>query len=65
LGVSQGDEIPTFFLGYAYEALARAEMVTGNQEKVEKHLQEAHHIVTALTDENEKKMLGDDLGAIK
>lgn len=65
LGVSQGDEIPPFFLGYAFEALARAEMVAGNQEKVEKYLQEAHQIVAALTDDNEKKMLGDDLGTIK
>jgi len=65
LGVSQGDEIPPFFLGYAYEALARAEMVAGNQEKVEKYFQEAHHIVAALTDENEKKMIEDDLGTIK
>lgn len=63
--VSQGDEIPPFFLGYAYEALARAEMVAGNQEKVEKYLKEAHHILVALTDENEKKMLGNDLGTIK
>lgn len=51
LGASQGDEIPPFFLGYAYEALARAEMVAGSQEMVDKYLQEAHQIVAALKDE--------------
>ena len=65
LDVSQGDEIPPFFLGYAYEALARAEMVAGNQEKVEEYLQEAHKILAVLTDEHETKFLGDDLATIK
>jgi tetratricopeptide (TPR) repeat protein len=65
LDASQGDEIPPFFLGYAYEALSRAEMVAGNQEKVEEYLQEAHKLLAVLTDEHEKKFLGDDLATIK
>lgn len=65
LDVSQGDEIPPFFLGYAYEALARAEMVAGNQVKVEEYLREAHKLLAVLTDEHEKKFLGDDLATIK
>jgi hypothetical protein len=65
LGVSQGEDISPFFLGYAYEALARAEMVAGNQEKVEEYLQEAHKLLAVLTDEHELKFLGDDLATIK
>lgn len=65
LDMSQGDEIPPFFLGYAYEALARAELVAGNKEKVDNYLQEAHQILATLTDEDEKKYLGDDLATIK
>lgn len=65
LDMSQSDEIPPFFLGYAYEALARAELVAGNKEKVENHLQEAHRILATLTDEDEKKFLGDDLATFK
>ena len=65
LGASQGDEMQPFTLGYAYEALARAEMVAGNLEKVEEHLQQAHKLLAVLTDEHEKKFLGDDLATIK
>ena len=65
LGVSQGDEMQPFTLGYAYEALARAEMVAGNQEKVEEYFQEAHRLLAVLTDEHEKKYLGEDLATIK
>ncbi len=65
LGVSQGDNMQPFTLGYAYEALARAEMVAGNQEKMKEYLQEAQKLLVVLTDEHEKKFLGDDLATIK
>jgi hypothetical protein len=65
LNFSQGDDAKPFFRGYAYEALARAEMVAGNQEKVDEYLQEAHKLLAVLTDEHEKKYLGDDLATIK
>jgi hypothetical protein len=38
---SLGEEVPSFFLGYAYEALARAESVAGNKEQMEAYLNNA------------------------
>jgi tetratricopeptide (TPR) repeat protein len=64
LGVSQGDDMQPFTLGYAYEALARAEMAAGNKKKADEYLQEAHKLLAVLTDEHEKKFLGDDLATI-
>ncbi len=64
LDVSRGDDMQPFFLGYAFEALARAQMAAGNQEKVKENLEEAHKILAVLTDEQEKKFLGDDLATI-
>jgi hypothetical protein len=65
LDVSQERQIPPFYLGYAYEALARAESVAGNQEMVEKHLHSAQDIAAVLTNENEKKMLEKDLETMR
>jgi hypothetical protein len=65
LDVSQEDQIPPFFLGYAYEALARAESVAGNQAMVDEHLHRAQAIAAALTNENEKKMLEQDLETMR
>jgi len=62
---SQGDDVPPFYLGYAYEALARAESVAGNREKAEKYLAQARTAADAVTDPDSKKFLVDDLDAIK
>lgn len=63
LEYSKNDE--PFYLGFAYEALARAEMVAGDQAKMKKYLEEAQKQVEAVTKDDEKKMLLDDLGTIK
>lgn len=65
LAASQGEEIPPFFLGYAYEALARAESVAGDRSKVEEYLQKARQAADAVSDAESKKMLLDDLATIK
>ena len=65
LDVSQGDDIPPFYLGFAYEALARAESVAGNQEKVEQYIDKARDIAARLTNEEEKKILEQDLNTIQ
>ena len=62
---SQGDDVPPFYLGYAYEALACAESVAGNREKMEKYLAQAREAVDTVTDPDSKKFLVDDLDAIK
>lgn len=65
LGVSQGEDIEPFFLGYAYEALARAEVVSANQSEMDAYLHQANQIVEKITDSDEKKMLLDDLTTIR
>jgi tetratricopeptide (TPR) repeat protein len=65
LAVSQGDDIPPFYLGYAYEALARAELVAGNKKQMQANLKEAHKAADKVADKEEQKWLLDDLATIK
>jgi hypothetical protein len=65
LHASQQEGVPPFYLGYAYEALARAENVDGKLDDAEKYLVEAHQIAAALTNDEEKKMLLADLSTIR
>lgn len=64
LEVSQGEGIPPFYLGYAYEALARAEKAAGNQDKMDEYLGEARHTAGLVEADDERKMLMDDLDSI-
>ena len=65
LGVLQGDDVPPFYRGYAYEALARAESVAGNKAKMEAFLVEARRAAAAVTDAEGKQMLLADLNTIR
>jgi hypothetical protein len=65
LEASQGEDVLPFYRGYAYEALARAEMVAGNLDEMEKHLIQAHQVAAALSDPKEKKQLMRDLAKIR
>ena len=51
LEASRAEDVPPFYLGYAYEALARAEAVGGDREKSEKFIIEAK----AVAENIEKK----------
>jgi hypothetical protein len=53
-----------FLQGYAYEALARAEAVAGNQDSSLKLLKEARLCADAIESPEEKKMLLGDLKTI-
>ncbi len=50
-----------FYLGYAYEALARAAAIAGKPDKVKRYLAEARQYAERVTDEEEKKGLVSDL----
>lgn len=65
LDVSRGEDVLPFYRGYAYEALARAEMVSGDEDEMEKHLIQAHQVATSLPDPDEKKQLLRDLATIR
>jgi hypothetical protein len=51
-------------LGYAYEALARAEAVRGDREKSEEFINEAKAAAEKIEKPEDKKQLLDDLGTI-
>jgi hypothetical protein len=65
LQASEKEGVAPYFLGTAYEALARAEMVAGHLDESEKYLVKAHQIAIALPDEEAKQMLLKDLATIR
>lgn len=65
LDVSRQAKLAPFYTGYAYEALARAEMAASNQPKMEENLRSAHSEAEKMTDLEAKKMLLDDLATIQ
>ena len=50
-----------FFLGYAYEALARAAKVAGDAETLDRHLAEARRLCAQVTAPEDRAMLERDL----
>jgi len=65
LEASQGEGVTPFFLGYAFEALARAEAAGGNEEEMQSFLNEARTAAEKIREADEKKMLLDDLKTIQ
>jgi hypothetical protein len=57
--------VAPFFLGYAYEALARAEAAAGNAEQMAAYLAKAREAADKVTDVEAKKLLLDDLETVK
>jgi hypothetical protein len=64
LELSQRADVPPFYLGYAYEALARAEKVAGNGELAREHLAESRRIADGLPDAEARTMLLGDLDGL-
>ena len=62
LHYSQGES--AFQLGYAYEALARAEAVAGEVEKAANYLQDAHRYLAQVDDPEDYELLEKDLKTI-
>jgi hypothetical protein len=65
LEISQEEGVPPFFLGYAYEALARAEAVGGNEQEMGTLLAKAKSTADEIQEADDKKMLLDDLNTIQ
>ena len=57
------DEEP-FYLGYAHEALARAEAVARNHAVAEQHLDMARDLASKITEKDELSLLEADLSAL-
>ncbi len=65
LSLEAAADCPPFYRGYAYEGLARAEMVAGDKPKMKEYLSLAHEQAEAVKGLEEKKMLEADLEGIK
>ena len=63
--VSSGGDVPLWCLGYAYEALARTELVAGDLTSMSEYLREALGVAEAITDPETRQMLLADLETIK
>ncbi len=65
LDACQHEGVLPFYLGYAYEALARAEMVAGDREKMMGYLAQANDALERITEDDEaRSMLQNDLKTI-
>jgi hypothetical protein len=64
LDAAREGQLEPFYVGYAYEALARAEKAAGNQDKMDEYLGEARYTAGGVKDDGERKMLMDDLDTI-
>ncbi len=53
-----------FYLGYAHEALARAEKLAGNAAAARHHLAEARRLAALVTDPGERAALEQDLAGL-
>jgi hypothetical protein len=53
-----------FLMGYAHEALARAEAFQGNKAKAKEHHAEASRLAEQITDAEDKQMLMNDLNGL-
>ena len=65
LDASQEEGVPPFFLGYAFEALARAAAAAGNHQDTNTYLDKARAAADDVQKADDRKMLLDDLGTIQ
>ena len=65
LSLEYSQQEPPFFLAYAYEALARAEQVAGNESLVKQYHAEAMRLAEAVVDAEDRELLLADLDTIK
>jgi tetratricopeptide (TPR) repeat protein len=64
LNVSHASDVLPFYLGYAYEAMARAASAAKDHEKVAEYLAKANRVATAISDPEERDQLLEDLETI-
>jgi hypothetical protein len=64
LAASQDSAVAPFALAYAYEALARAAAIAKTEAKKQEYITRANAVIETIVDEDERKMLLDDLATI-
>ena len=65
LKVSREEDVPSFFLGYAYEALARAAAAAGSSQDMKTYLDKAKSAAGEVQKADDRKALLDDLDTIQ
>jgi ketosteroid isomerase-like protein len=65
LRISERGEVAPMFLGYAYEALARAAQLAGDRSAAERFLQVGSELAQKIADEGDRKLLNGDLDAVR
>ena len=65
LDASQDDSVGPFYRGYAYEALARAAALAGDQTALATYLDRAQEAAQMVADAHERQQLLDDLATIR
>jgi hypothetical protein len=65
LCLAKADGLPPFFRGYAYEALARAESLSGNGSAAAAHLAMARSLAAQVTDAGDRARLEADVAEIE
>jgi hypothetical protein len=63
--LKHAQELSAFYKGYAYETLARAEMIVNNRVIMKTHLEKAREMLAQVEDEEEKQLLAKDLESIR
>jgi len=64
VSLSYSGELQPFHLGYAHEAMARAELLVGNAERAAAHLSLARELAARVDDEDDRALLLADLASI-
>lgn len=64
LSLEHAKELSPFFKGYAYEALARAEMLADKRYIMLTHLEKARDLLKQVEDEEDRQLLEKDLETI-
>ncbi len=64
LSLKHAESLDPFFKSYAFESLARAEMLAGNRVVMKHYLEKAREMLEQVSDEEDKGMLLKDLASI-
>lgn len=64
LVLAEQGNLSAFYLGYAYESLARSELLSKNMDQSREYLEKAKIYAAQVPDENDRKLLVDDLATI-
>jgi hypothetical protein len=64
ISLSYSGKLKPFYIGYAYEALARSELLAGNSEKAASHLERARSYAAEIKEKDERELLLADLSKL-